>query len=238
MCLKLEMLSDEKYYNNKKFYKITYGLHLPESNMSSQIIPVYFKKYYCPRNNYDDDKLKSAQLELLEFRNFIYEFKEGSNIQEGVDIISSMVCQILDNNEKENIVFIPIPASSKEKTEQRLKEFSESVAKKMGCVDGYGIFYNKKYRKPIRYGGIDLTESNFNEYIGINESKCDVLKEKDIILFDDIITKGNSLKLYSAKLKKMGANNIIGVFFGRTYNPRFQIILNNIGEMYDKRGII
>ena len=220
MCLKLEMLSDEKYDNNKKFYKIIYKLHLPESNMSSQIIPVYFKKYYCPRNRYDDNELEHVQ---LVFRNFIYQFKEGYYIQDSANTISNMIHQIIDdNNEKENIVFIPIPASSKEKTEQRFKEFSKLVANKVGCIDGYGIFYNKKYRKPKRLfdDGTDLDESNFNEYIGINKSID--LKEKDIILFDDIFTTGNSLKLYSAKLKKMGVNNIIGVFFGRTYNPDFR----------------
>lgn len=115
---------------------------------------------------------------------------------------------------KDNLKYLTlvcIPGSSKEKTELRYKEFSERLCKLTGMEDSYNYVTVTKDAVAKHLGGS-----------GQNEVKVDknFFKGKYVLLFDDIITRGVSMRRFKTVMMDAGAHVVAGMSIGMTKHER------------------
>jgi hypothetical protein len=115
-------------------------------------------------------------------------------------------------NYLKSMTLVCIPASTKALNESRYKDFSERLCKETGMENGYPYTYITHERTAKHEGGEDEN---------VNYSFKDVyFKGKRVILLDDIITKGNSMRIAKTKLDRIGAIVICGLAVGKTRHER------------------
>ena len=146
------------------------------------------------------------------YRNSIYAFKDGGGNPLFYEQIGKLVNKIIRLNFEENteVYLCIIPASTTLKTIARFNKFCAEVVKKSNVINGYDLISNKLDRNPnhmIDGGG----DADIIKYITRND-----IRNKNIILVDDVITRGRSYDQISQELKKRGAKKIIGFFIGKT----------------------
>ncbi len=166
----------------------------------------YYLYNYYPRNKY-------SKLDIIDEmnRDLIWEFKDGfSSILVAKLIASSIINETtikhLINNET---LFVTIPASTKEKNDKRFKIFSEQITDYLQITNGYDNIKVLQNRESLK--GTKGSDKTNNLRININN-----IAGKNIIIFDDIITTGDSFTQIAKKLETGNPNTIIGVFLGRT----------------------
>ncbi|MBO8161027.1 MAG: RecQ family ATP-dependent DNA helicase [Thermosipho sp. (in: Bacteria)] len=167
---------------------------------------VYILSKYYPLGEFPDEILEKDERLL---RQIIYKFKDGEKevIENFANIISRLLVKIKEDPET---VFCVIPASTKRATKLRFKKFSKIVSKNLLIKNGFSYIKNKKNRLPKHLSG---NVEDILEYLEINSKK---IKDKIIILFDDILTSGKSFLKIANTLKAYGAKDVIGVFLAKT----------------------
>lgn len=127
---------------------------------------------------------------------------------------------------KENtqyITFVCIPASSQAMTERRYKVFSEKLCKATGMINSYGHIKITHSKTEAHTGGTSFSQDML-------EYDKNFFKEKYVLLFDDIITSGSSMKSFKSKLQELGSTIIGGMSIGRTKSEHTQrVTLESLG---------
>ena len=166
-------------------------------------IPVYYLYYYLPQRS----NLPPTDIEKWA-RNFIWNFKDGENSAEAAKQVVAVLKHFFLADTLDRLTFTCIPASSQEKNEDRYEWFSKKVASECNMWNAYDhieLFYD---RDAAHLGG----ENDFDNL----EFDEDFFDGKNIILFDDIITKGNSINNITETLEDLGANVIGAITLGKT----------------------
>lgn len=110
------------------------------------------------------------------------------------------------------LTLVCIPASTQEKNDARYKEFSERLCRETGMENGF---------EHIQVTGARVAKHDGGEDEDVNYSFDDsFFNGKRVILLDDIITKGNSMRIAKAILQKQGAKVICGLAVGKTRHER------------------
>lgn len=110
------------------------------------------------------------------------------------------------------LTLVCIPASTQEKNDARYKEFSERLCRETGMENGF---------EHIQVTGARVAKHDGGEDENVNYSFDDsFFNGKRVILLDDIITKGNSMRIAKAILQKQGAKVICGLAVGKTRHER------------------
>lgn len=166
---------------------------------------LYYLKDYYPKNKFINSQLTDCQ---INDRNYVYKFKNGDskiafetskNIKEGL---------IANNFNLTNFILITIPASSKDSTLSRLYIFSKYLSSILKIVDGFDVIKTSDH-SPFRGAyGIDKTQ-----FLTFNSEKY---KGKNVLLFDDLITTGETFGQISTKILNTGAISVTGVFLAQT----------------------
>ena len=116
-----------------------------------------------------------------------------------------------------NVVFSCIPASSPERNEMRNRHFSELVCRFSGAIDGFShvsvigertAVHGTKVRKEERAKRIK-EQNNI-------EIDADFFKNKEVCIWDDIVTTGASFNAYVSQLEQAGAHVTNGIFLAKT----------------------
>lgn len=107
-----------------------------------------------------------------------------------------------------HLTLVCIPASTQKKNEARYKVFSEELCQRTGIENGYGFTQVLRDRTAQHEGG---NRNNVN--YSFDDS---FFNGKRVILFDDIITKGDSMHAAKSKLEAIGAIVICGLAIGKT----------------------
>lgn len=139
--------------------------------------------------------------------------------QEALEEVIPRIKEILVNTFQDinlqYLTLVCIPASTAEKTFGRYKEFSERLCNITGMINAYDYITVIKDSEEKKFGGSGITTVN----VSFNE---DFFKAKNVLLFDDIITKGESMLRFMRKIESLGANVIGGVSIGKTKHEREQ----------------
>lgn len=192
----------EKFDNQKEKFKIIEQI---------ENYQIYCLEHYYPKNSFSDFVLDESE---LDFRNLVFKFKNG-NKQAQKKIIKKLVPSIKKLNIiSEDFIFLTIPASKKAETEKRYKYFSKKFSKLLNIEDGYGIISNKIEKEEKHLSGRKV---NFLDYIEIDEER---IKNKNVILFDDIISSGKTFLEIANRLKQLKAKKIIGIFLAKTVSNK------------------
>ena len=143
-------------------------------------------------------------------RQMVYDFKDGRSFEAVAQMTAASLKEQYGDGCKD-ITFVPVPASTSEKNELRYKAFCERVCELTGAINGYehvkviggrlAIHENRKLEKEIRK--VSIIE--FDEIW---------FKGKNIVTFDDVITRGITWATYSDQLENLGAHvlsvNLLG----------------------------
>lgn len=110
------------------------------------------------------------------------------------------------------LTLVCIPASTQIKNDARYKEFSERLCQDTGMENGFDYTHVTVSREARHNGGEEgVVNYSFDDSF---------FNGKRVILLDDIITKGNSMRIAKAKLEKLGAQVICGLSVGKTRHER------------------
>lgn len=194
------------------------NLRLNTSNSLFRSSAIYNIKYFYLfdyLSNYTFNTLQNNIEAYSEIRNLIYNFKKGI-FNDNLPIILSycILNEIFDiyNNEKYYICIIP--ASNIDSNFIRFDKLLQKISSELGINNGFDLVRRNYSINSSLQNGVKNT---INVLEGISFS--DELIGKNVILLDDVITKGNSLYNFNKKLFELGVNKVHPFFIGRTYYP-------------------
>lgn len=146
-------------------------------------------------------------------RKLVFDFKDGRAYEEVARRTATAMTERYGAT-CADIVFSPVPASTREKNEIRYKAFCQMVCELTGAINGYDhvsvcgdrmtVHENRKAERDVR--NADVIEFDPAFFSG-----------KMVVVFDDVITKGLSYAMYANRLESLGANVLGGVFLARTH---------------------
>ena len=165
----------------------------------------YFFFYYYP-TRFDD---------VTEFdwdvRNLIWDVKDGT--------MHDKVCQILTTKLHrvygkaiDLLTFVCIPASTRDVNRNRYQSFMADVCKATGMANGYAHVTIVKEKEPTHLGGESPAEYSYDK---------DFFNGRQVILFDDVVTRGRSLAKMRMELENVGAHIVAALSIGRTYSDYY-----------------
>lgn len=105
-----------------------------------------------------------------------------------------------------------IPTSTKKDNENRYKDFSEKFCEATGMINSFNFIDVIKDGRSKHGGNYVKNEISINEKF---------FKDKYVLLFDDIITTGNSMIRFKKRLEEMGAHVVACISIGRTKHHFF-----------------
>jgi len=111
------------------------------------------------------------------------------------------------------LTLVCIPASSQVKTQARYEEFSNRICRELGMINAYPHIsvVSAKEEKHLGGTGLDTSKLHFDE---------DFFKGKYVLLFDDVITRGDSMRTFKRKMESLGATVVGGLSLGKTKHER------------------
>ena len=139
-------------------------------------------------------------------RHYIWQFKDGLNSKGHVHVLSIKINNLFGDN-LAGLTFVCIPSSTKETYQKRYESFMENVCEKTGMQNGYDYVTITKETTPKRLGGTEDMEY---------ECDKEFFKGRNVIVFDDVLTRGHSLGIMMEKLEIAGAKVIAAFFLGKT----------------------
>ena len=116
-------------------------------------------------------------------------------------------------NNLKYLTFVCIPASTQAKTQARYEEFSERICNELMMINAYPYItvIEEKEERHLGGSGLEIKKLSIDK---------DFFKGKFVLLFDDIITRGDSMKTMKEKMESIGATVVGGLSLGRTKHER------------------
>lgn len=111
------------------------------------------------------------------------------------------------------LTLVCIPASSMVKTQMRYESFSDRLCSVTGMTNGYP-YLTVSGERGARHEGED-TSGNITYSID-----GDFFNGRNILLFDDVMTRGDSLRAWKSKMENVGAYVIAAMTIGKTTHQR------------------
>ena len=113
------------------------------------------------------------------------------------------------------LTLVCLPASTKAKNDARYKEFSERLCKVTCMENGFDHIHFVKDGLS-KNAPENITGHSIQPIVRFD----DWFKDKYVLLFDDIVTKGNTMLKYKTMLEKKGATVVGGFALGKTKHER------------------
>ena len=134
--------------------------------------------------------------------------------EEALDEVIPRLTSLLENtfgNYLDLLTLVCIPASSEANNNARFEDFSERLTNETDMDNAFDHIQVVEDATPKHLGGTGTPVLHFDE---------NFFKGRYILLFDDVITKGNSMLRFKLKLEALGATVIAGVSVGKTTHER------------------
>lgn len=166
---------------------------------------------YIPQRLHSDQKYSNKT--LIDIYKFILNFKNGNiDTIQLANFLANIIADIIpDIYLNKNFYLCVIPSSNKYDNDLRYKELINEISKILGINNGFTIISRKfDIDKSIQNG----IKNNIDVLKGI-EISID-LNGKSIILLDDVITTGNSLKEFYKLMINNNVKEIYPLFLSRT----------------------
>ena len=165
----------------------------------------YFFYYYYP-TRFDD---------VTEFdwnvRYLIWDFKDGKKHNEVCKMLTTKLKRVY-GEALDLLTFVCIPASTCEVNHKRYCSFMADVCNATGMENGYDHITIKTEKDPAHKGGTSVAEYAYDK---------EFFNGRQIILFDDVVTRGRSLAKMKMELEGVGAHIVAALSIGHTYSDFF-----------------
>lgn len=170
-----------------------------------------------------------ANEEEWEVRNLIWNFKASPNrpVSENtimvlheratlriVEKMKFCLLKFFDDCRINKLTLVCIPSSSAIVTNRRYKDFSSLICKDLKMENAFEHVHVIADGEAKHKGGTTIAKYQLDE---------DFFKDKFIILFDDVITSGDSMEQFKRKLERCGASVICGFSIGKTKHERQEV---------------
>jgi len=150
-------------------------------------------------------------------------FEHNNALSVVVPLIKKRLTEAFGEESLPFLTFACLPASTNAKNQARYEEFSRRLCEETGIENAYGY--------------IEITKDGISKNDPRNETGSSIQPEvridswfrgKQVLLFDDVITKGNTMLRYKRLLERVGATVIGGLAIGKTKHERpFQTIASD-----------
>jgi len=169
-------------------------------------IPLYFFYWYY-KKSFTDISPESESA-----RQMIYSFKDGKSHYMPHKLICDKLKTIYSEEELRQLTFACVPASMLIDNYKRLCSFYNDVCNTLGMRNGFDFIHTSMSGIPSHRGG------NGIENIDVD---IDFFKNALVVVFDDITTRGRSIRLLIRKLEEAGAKVIYCITLGKTYSDYY-----------------
>lgn len=144
-------------------------------------------------------------------KNLVFKFKEGRASPLAARLLSLAATAEEDFiPDPANTILIPVPASTRAGNEKRFKTFCKELSGLLGITDGFGLIDVDIEREPLAIRkGMPLTNV-------IRLTDGDRIAGRDVIIVDDVITRGEQFGQLATYLKYADARSIKGLFLAKT----------------------
>lgn len=154
---------------------------------------------------------------LINVRKYVYAFKDGERFatDHAINIVSDRLNKWYGAS-CEDYVLCCVASSTNAKYIRRFRRFAAEVSERTGIQNG---------TKHVNIFGIrEAKHTNVNHIVSESfgysvSADPDFFAEKTVILFDDLLTTGQTAKWFADELQNVGANVIGAMFLARTINP-------------------
>lgn len=120
----------------------------------------------------------------------------------------------IENLEIDGIIVVPIHLNRlKKRGYNQVEILASTIAKCSGKPLLSNVLGRKKDTIPMNGLGIDERKSNVEDAFFIKESKSHIIKDKNILIIDDIYTTGSTVDACAKELKAKGANKVYTLTF-------------------------
>lgn len=188
-------------------------------------MPDILRHYYF-YDYYPSCKFKIVDKKAESVRKLIWAFKNDKRYVSKTDNNKAIyfVANILASKLKETfgeslkkLTFVCVPASTAKITEDRYKNFCEYVCNLTGMINAYPYIKVIKDRQPSHNNKKDYYTTFFDERI-VDEIDLDYefFKDKNVLLFDDVLTLGKAISNLKIYLEVCNANFIAAITIGKT----------------------
>lgn len=143
-------------------------------------------------------------------RESLYRFKDGIATDEEVERIVQLVKEVTEGD-SQNWAVAFIPASNRTSNMYRYTPLEEKIDEELKIPVALWAIERLVDEPHIHSGG----RHEFAIF-GIDE---DFVKGKNVVLIDDVITKGNTFRDMADSVMKKGAKSVYGVFYAKTVYP-------------------
>lgn len=134
-------------------------------------------------------------------------------LDKAIPMLKNKLLTTFEEESLKHLTLVCIPASSQVKTQARYEEFSNRICSELGMINAYPHISVISEKEERRLGGtsIDTNKLSFDE---------NFFKGKYVLLFDDIITRGDSMRTFKNKMEELGAIVVGGLSLGKTKHER------------------
>lgn len=196
------------YFSQKKWIEYVVE-EWPEYKKGNATLNIFSMYPYFPKNM--DSRGFVPTEDEQKTRQMIYDFKDGRS----GDIVVNNLIEIIAfafRYYSRYLTFVCIPASSQYNNERRYKLFSDEICEATGMINSYNYIEINSDGEAKHLGGSKKASVTYDR---------DFFNNKNVILFDDVITKGNTIFEVKHKLEKLGATVICAITIGKTVHQRF-----------------
>lgn len=141
------------------------------------------------------------------------EMAHGEALEEVIPRLKDKLFSSFGRSNLNKITLVCIPASSQINTERRYEEFSKRLCNDTGMINAFDritVLHNKS-EKHCGGAGIQTDFLSFDE---------NFFSGRYVLLFDDVITRGDSMRTFRHKMETLGAIVIAGMSIGKTKHER------------------
>ena len=165
-------------------------------------IITYIPSYYCNLKSWQQGNQRA-----------VYDFKKGIVSDYHKKRIVETINSIVSGRDEEWIVCFA-PASCRKKTWQRYHKLKDYLEAHLTCkvyLDSIDFMFPQD---PTHLHGKDIKDDGDDLIIDSRH-----FRGKNVIIIDDVITTGRSLRSFGTTLQQFGAKRIMGLAFARTIHP-------------------
>lgn len=163
---------------------------------------------------YIPKRIRTADEIVNRVRNFIYAFKNGE--RKATDYAISLVANTLSKwygASCEDYVLCCVPSATNYKYIVRFKRFAEQVSKLTGVQNGTAHVNIFGQREAKHTNARHIVSESYGYIVSADP---DFFQGKTVILFDDLITTGETANSFAKELEAVGATVIGAMFLART----------------------
>lgn len=171
-------------------------------------IPYYYFYHYYPV------RFTDITYESRKVRELIYNFKDGIGgaYISVANIMSKKLHSCFSATDLQSLTLVCIPASTILDNKDRYLKFSNRLCNETGMRNSFNHIHIIKEKTQSHLGGTDSAEYSYDN---------DFFRGANVILFDDVVTRGRSMAQMKCDLESLGASVVCAISIGRTYSDYY-----------------